>query len=457
MNYIGIDLGSSYIKAVLVDAVAHKVVEQAYRDTPPKEMRKNHHTFEISMDKIVDIVFSLINEYTNRYKDIEGIILSAQMHGFVYSLPNQQDYYVSWQDMRCLDLRPGSQQTYLDYMCALIPEEDMICNGVYFKPSLGICNLYARLCEDKDIPRNGTLYTLGSYLIHVMSGRNITHISSAAPIGYLDVKHHSVNEVLLQRLGLDEMGLPELASDDYEICGFYESNGCKLKVYPDYGDMQVAVLGSGIKENDIVVNTATASQVIRYSPEFISGDYEIRPFFKGAYLYTISNMPGGRNLGVLVDFIKEIAKEFSGINLDTQKIWENIHSKKLHVDKELVVSPNFYKNPHFGNGGRIEGITQDNFHIDTVFASALDNMAQTYWHYIQKLGMRSCDIKQIICAGGVNWKTPELCEAIGRVSGKPWRLSPIPDEAIEGILRLALECQEKQEDSLSDERKIKRG
>lgn len=84
-------------------------------------------------------------------------------------------------------------------------------------------------------------------------------------------------------------------------------------------------------------------------------------------------------------------------------------------------------------------------------------MAQTYWHYIQKLGMRSCDIKQIICAGGVNWKTPELCEAIGRVSGKPWRLSPIPDEAIEGILRLALECQEKQEDSLSDERKIKRG
>lgn len=87
MNYIGIDLGSSYIKAVLVDAVAHKVVEQAYRDTPPKEMRKNHHTFEISMDKIVDIVFSIINEYTNRYKDIEGLsYLPKCMVLYIHSL-----------------------------------------------------------------------------------------------------------------------------------------------------------------------------------------------------------------------------------------------------------------------------------------------------------------------------------------------------------------------------------
>lgn len=444
MKYIGIDLGSSYMKAVLIDAAARKTFGQMNRETPPREAFGNHHIYEISMDKIVNIVRSLIDGYTDRYEDIEGIIISAQMHGFVYSVPGRQDYYVSWQDMRCLGKMPGSQHTYLDYMCSLIPEGDMRCSGVYFKPSLGICNLYTMLQEDSSMPQNGTLYTLGSYLIHALAGRNITHISSAAPLGYVDVKNRTVNKKLLRELGLDKIKLPELAADDCEICGFHESNGCKLKVYPDYGDMQVAALGSGMKENDIVVNTATASQVIRYSSEFIPGNYEIRPFFNGAYLYTISNMPGGRNLGVLVNFIKEIAEEFSGVELHADKIWENIHSRKLHADKELVVSPNFYKNPHFTHGGRIDGITQENFHMDTVFASALDNMAQTYWDYIQQLGMEPDEIGQIICAGGVNWKTPELCEAIGRVSGKPWKLSPIPDEAMEGLLKLALACRKRQ-------------
>ena len=70
-------------------------------------------------------------------------------------------------------------------------------------------------------------------------------------------------------------------------------------------------------------------------------------------------------------------------------------------------------------------------------------MAHTYWKFIQKLGEEEKNIKRIICAGGVNWRTPELCKSIGNVSGKPWVLSPVKNEAVLGLLRIALICSEK--------------
>ena len=85
----------------------------------------------------------------------------------------------------------------------------------------------------------------------------------------------------------------------------YKSNGYSLKIHPDYGDMQISITGSGIRAGDVVVNIATGAQVIRYDTEFKPREYEIRPYLEGSYLYTISNMPSGRNLDVLIRFIKE--------------------------------------------------------------------------------------------------------------------------------------------------------
>ena len=437
MKYIGIDVGSSFLKAVLLDLENDRITDSRSFPSPKKIQGQDSLLFEIPALQISDSIKQLIDGYTSQYNDIEGVILSTQMHGFVYSVPGREDRYISWQDMRCMGNMKDDMQTYIQWLEKEVPAQDMENNGVYIKPSLGLCNLYT-LIHETDIPEDGVLYTLGSYVITQLTGNNICHISNAAPLGLADVRHHCWDHKLIQRLGFDKIRMPEIAEHDFFVCGIYKSNTCSLKIHPDYGDMQVAVLGSRIQEGEVAVNVATAAQVIRYEREFKPGRYEVRPYFQGGYLNTISNMPGGRNLDVLVTFLQESVHELTGISLEKQEIWKYIHEHAEEKQDGLRVQTCFYKNPFYCNGGAIAGITQNNLSIDNLFTAAFKDMAQTYWHHIQDLGTDVKNIRGIVCAGGVCWKTPELCTAVAEVTGQDTRLSPMKDEALAGMFRLSL-------------------
>lgn len=440
MKYIGIDLGSSFVKAVLMDLEQGKIVAQNKMATPAKEPYMNPNYFEIRVQKLVRMVQQLIDGYTEEYPDIEGMIISTQMHGFVYSVPEKEDMYISWQDMRCMNKMHGQEKTYLQWMEEEISPDEMKNHGVYFKPSLGVCNLYTLLDENPDLRRDGELYTLGSYVIYSLTGKNICHISNAAPLGMADVANHCWNKELLKFFHLENIHLPELSENDYGICGYYKSNGCSLKVHPDYGDMQIAIMGSGICEGDVVVNVATGAQVIRYDREFLPGEYEIRPYFEKSYLYTISNMPSGRNLDVLIQFMKETVHKISGEEISAQNVWKTVHEAELCKDDDLRVETSFYRNPYFPDGGAIRGITHANLHLETIFYAAFHDMAETYWHFIQQLGTDKEAIRRLVCAGGVNWKTPEIRQMLSQISKKECVLSPMADEALAGMYQLSLVC-----------------
>lgn len=443
MKYIGVDLGSSFIKAVLMDLEQGQLVEQNKMATPEKDPHENSNYFEISAKKIVEIVKHLVDGYTEKYSDIEGLIISTQMHGFVYSVPEKEDNYISWQDMRCMNKMPGKEKTYLQWMEEKITPKDMEDHGVYLKPSLGICNLYTLLEENKELRRDGKLYTLGSYVIYALTGENVCHISNAAPLGLADVAHHCWNTKIINMFHLENVKLPRLAENDYEICGQYNSNGYFLNVHPDYGDMQIAIAGSGICAGDVVVNVATGAQVIRYDTEFKPGEYEIRPYLEGSYLYTISNMPSGRNLDVLIRFIKETVHKIAGGNISAQDVWKAVHEANLVSDEDLIVETSFYRNPFFSDGGAIRGITHANLHLETIFYAAFRDMAETYWKFIQKLGVDEKAIKRLVCAGGVNWKTPEIRQMLSKISGKECCLSPMVDEVLAGMYQISLLCSGK--------------
>lgn len=443
MKYLGIDLGSSFIKAVLMDLEKQRMISSRKSPAPGRMQNKDPNIFEIPAEELVRSVKILIDSYTKDYKDVEGVIISTQMHGFVYQVPGREDIYVSWQDMRCMNQIPDRESSWLEWMESQIRPEDMQGNGVYLKPSLGVCNLYTMLAQDKTLPRNGEFYTLGSYVIHALTGKNKCHITNAAPTGLADVEKHCWDRKMLERMDLEDMKLPELVQKDYEVCGIYHSNECMLHVHPDYGDMQVAILGSRVGAGDAVANVATGAQVIRYARDFKPGSYEIRPYFEGSYLYTISNMPAGRNLDVLVNFIRESAELITGKKVGSQDVWNQIHKSLSQRDGGLKVETSFYKNPYFPDGGSIRGITHSNLHIGSLFAAAIENMAQTYWDYIKQLGEKPEEIRRIVCSGGVNWKTPELGEKLSQISGKKCQLSPLEDEALSGMYQLALVCSGK--------------
>lgn len=435
MYYIGIDLGSTYIKAALLDIEECRIEKYNRQKMPSRIQNRKDCYYEISASEILKIILYQVDEFAREYSGIKGMILSTQMHGFVYCIKGKADTYVSWQDTRCLNQSGKEEKTYMDVLDQLISEE-LKPNGVHMKPSLGICNLYTLLKEEK-LRSNGELHTLGSYLIHKMTGNNACHITNGAPLGIVNIVEGEWNSEMIGRLGFSEMQFPKLIKEDTEVCGVYRSNGQKISVYADFGDQQCAVLGSMCTSDDAVINIATAAQVLVVDRHFsMDHAYEVRPYFAGRYLKTISNMPSGRNLDVLTGFIQNLVKELTGIILNTEQVWKIIEGSYHGKASGLTVDMAFYQE----RGGSISGITASNFGVYELLAAVFQGMAQAYWENVCRL--RDADrIKRLICVGGVSWKRPELIEAIRNISGKECIRTVVPDEVLFGIYRIALVCE----------------
>ncbi|MEL7647251.1 MAG: FGGY family carbohydrate kinase [Sedimentibacter sp.] len=443
MKYIAIDVGSSFIKTSLFDMKKCVIIEKRKIASPQKLENKDKNIFEISAELLFNTVKEIIDGMSEKYEDIEGVVFSTQMHGFVYDSNcevNKEDIYVSWQDNRCLNIIENEGRSYIEELKELFSKEEMADCGVYIKPSLGLSNLYTMLYEIDNQKRTGKLYTLGSYFISRLTGNNICHITNAAPLGFCDVVNKKWNEKIIKKAGFENIVLPVIAKSDFEVCGIYKSNGQELKIYPDYGDHQISILGSMAGKNDVVINIATASQVSNTTEHFMPGEYETRPFFEGRYMNTISNMPSGRNLDVLIDFIKDTTHIITGISVDTNEIWNSVLKDFKYDLDGLTADVGFYSTPYNMNGGKIGGITYSNFNLNTLFSAAFYNMADVYDKNIKGLCGNNIKVEKLVFSGGVSWRIPKLLEIVSQKTGYPYCHSAIPDEAFSGLFRIALVC-----------------
>lgn len=437
MKYIAIDIGSSFVKSAVLDLDACAIAAEKKFPSPPRAPSDNSRHFEVPAGRYVDMARKLVDDYAVRFDDIAGILLATQMHGFVYATPGREDRYVSWQDLRCLDPMREGGPSYMQHLAEMFPPDEMTRAGVYIKPSLGLCNLYALLGGDSSLPKNGTLFTIGSYIINSLVGANVCHLSNAAPLGMVDVVDSVWNRPLLEKAGLGEVALPELAAKDFQVCGVMRSGGRDIPVHPDFGDQQASILGCLPEANDAVINIATGAQVVMPMDAFRPGPYEVRPYFEKRYINTISNMPAGRGLDVLVNFIRQAATAAVGKDVPAEAVWRAVHDGFVLDPKGLSVDTCFYPVPSQLNGGSVSGISPSNLDLSSLFSAAFTDMARMYWENIQTLA-GDAPVARLVCSGGVSWKNPELLTAIRRTTGKECVLSPIPDESMSGLFRAAL-------------------
>ena len=293
-TFITIDVGSSYIKAVLLNLEKGRIVETEKQATPAKMPSQNPRVFEIAAKEIFETVKDIIADYCKRYSGVEGVLFSTQMHGCVYSDHTYgEDVYISWQDTRCLDDMLGTDFSYMEYLQTRFPIESMQNTGVEIEPALALCNLYVLLHERNfQIGQSAKLYTLGLYLIAGITGKNVCNIQNAAPMGMVDITKGTWRDDILREVGMSGISMPEIVTG-FELCGRGNVAGVNLNVYPDFGDQQMSVLGCGASVDDMILNIATGAQVILLQQGIHFGNYEIRPFFEGIFCNVVSRMPAG--------------------------------------------------------------------------------------------------------------------------------------------------------------------
>jgi sugar (pentulose or hexulose) kinase len=314
--------------------------------------------------------------------------------------------------------------------------------GVEIKPALALCNLFALKSEsnlrfDKSC---WELYTLGSWFISRLTGRNICHITNAAPTGMADSVKGAWRWDIIEKAGFSGLKFPEI-TDDLTVCGEYQFASNFIPVYPDVGDQQVSVLGSGAATGDIVANIATAGQVILINSEFSPGPYEIRPYFEGLYNYVISRMPAGRNFDVPVEFIREIGKRVFEKDVSKEYIWERLKDAMTLQDTQgLEGDISFYETPEKLADGKFSNINYCNLTVNNLFSSLLQDLARVYARQIAVLTSDKSISRKLFFCGGMAHNHPVIMKAVENETSLKAILSVSADEVWNGMFRLALVC-----------------
>lgn len=445
MVYIAIDIGSTYIKSSLLDPKTGEISCRNRAAVSQKISYENPLRFEVEMGGIMDSVMGILSGYTSVRRDIAGILFSTQQHGFVYTDPAfPGDRYVSWQDARCLEPIDETGESVLSMLQKRISLEKMRPTGVYLKPALGMCNLYALIRErGGKITPGAKLYTLGSYIIEKLTGNNVCHVMNAAPIGLADIYNGCWYQELIDELGFGGIEFPKLATD-LSVCGYYEADGQRIAVYPDTGDVQTCIHGGGAQEGDVAVNMATAGQVcmVHRMASIGRGDpryYEIRPHFDGLYCHTISRMPSGRNMEVLVELLADAGRKVFGQDLSVAEIWKKLGSCGSAEDTQgLMVDTSFYETPEHLADGSIQHINRANLTLENLFGAAYADLGRAYAHYIRMMedavGQKAARL--VFCGGAIR-NNPMIQRALERAVGLEGHLFGAGDEVHEGMMRLA--------------------
>ncbi len=265
MQIVGIDIGTTSICGISVDAESGKIIatktvnSNAFLEGKPFEKIQ-------SPKKILDTAFAILEELIN--DDTVSIGVTGHMHGIVYTDKdgNAVSPLYTWQDERGNE--PYKNTTYAKYLGS-------------FSGYGNVTDFYNR--------RNGirpscaeNYCTIHDYLVMRLCSlkKPIVHITDAASFGLYDLENNKFNYDA-------DM---EVVSD-YRIAGSYKNIPVSVAIF----DNQASVFSALKEENELLINVGTGSQVSVVTDKIIDlPNIETRPYFDNKYLVVGSALCGGR-------------------------------------------------------------------------------------------------------------------------------------------------------------------
>jgi sugar (pentulose or hexulose) kinase len=227
--FLGIDLGSSFIKSALFDLERSRVLDIRKTVTTGFIPHELPHK-EIRPEEITSAVQAIIREAAAR-QELQGIVLSSQMQGLLLkdARGNKLTNFISWQDSRGMERRPDGT-SILDRIARTVPAEAMVAGGIQLKSIHSICPLVA-LLED-GAPRDARVLLLGDVVAEALTGEpSRIDPGMAASSGLYSLQTGEWNLPLLEALGLQHLHLPPIAQGR-EPLGYFSAAGQRIPIYP---------------------------------------------------------------------------------------------------------------------------------------------------------------------------------------------------------------------------------
>lgn len=430
MRVLGLDIGSSSVKGAVLDLETGRVSAVTRTSFPDPIMGEPPNHFEISMEALQTCVHQVIAELHQIAPDASQLFCSSQMGGLVLvdEKGRAQSDYISWRDQRTLEAGK-SGRSYLDEIRDSWTSDQFSELGRELKPGSTLALLY--WLKENDQLREGVCPVplaegvLGA-AAHASPTMDVTHA-----LGMLDLRDSTWHLPAFKELGFASIPYAELVQT--KPVGELSTPSGSLTYFASMGDQICALNGVQLQRNELSINVSTGCQVSQRTSEFNPGEYQSRRYLEGDYLNTVTHLPAGRSLNVLVDLLTELSETGKA---DPKQIWDSILGKVEKVaETDLEVNLAFYSSP-FGDFGTIDKITTDNLTVGHLFLAAFQSMAETFLTCAKKISPKS-DWHRLVLSGGLAQQADPLRQAIKTRFKAELRTVNTEEETLLGLLHIA--------------------
>jgi sugar (pentulose or hexulose) kinase len=436
VTFIGIDLGTSFIKGAVLDldALAIRHIERLPFPEPISGLDPAFREF--SPAEIVAVTRALLDRLRHHAPEAAGLVLCSQLHGLVLTTDDGRATAnaITWQDQRALQPFPGGPGSYFDELNRRLTPEQRRQLGNEARPGVPLCYLFW-LRENGKLPaETAVAAALPSFVVANLCGGAVkSDITNAFAHGALDVTRLDWHRPVIGKLGLDGVRWPEIVPQG-TVVGEYGGGTHCLPVFAPVGDYHCSQAGAFLEEGELSVNISTGSAVIQLARGCEFGDFQTRPWFDARFLKTITHIPGGRALNALVGLLSELA-EAQGLEL--RDPWDYILEEAAKVGAtDLRVDPAFYFSA-MGDRGAMANIREENLRVGHLFCATFAGMAENYARCAARLAPTR-DWTRLVFSGGVALKVTLLRRLICDRLGQTHRLAASAEDTLLGLLVLAL-------------------
>lgn len=275
MLYIGVDLGTSAVKLLLMDGEGkiQKIVSKEYPlyfPHPGWSEQKPEDWLEQTKNGIRELVSECDKE------EVAGISFGGQMHGLV-ALDAQDNVIrpaILWNDGRT-----GEETNYLNNVIGKDKLSEYTAN-IAFAGFTAPKILWMKKNEPENFEKISKIMLPKDYLAYMLSGSFCSDVSDASGMLLMDVKNRCWSKEMMDICGITEEQLPKLY-ESYEVVGVLKKEVAEelglsenVKVIAGAGDNAAAAVGTGtVGEGMCNISLGTSGTIFISSKKFGVDEY----------------------------------------------------------------------------------------------------------------------------------------------------------------------------------------
>jgi sedoheptulokinase len=425
MKFIGLDIGTTSICGVLLDARNRRIRSVTAANDSWIRTRKNCERIQ-DPARILAWVQRVLRKLAAGHQDISGIGVTGQMHGILYSDKNGRaaSPLYTWQDARG-SLRCSGTRTYAAELSRI--------TGYPLAPGFGMVTHWYNL-QNGLVPKSArALCTIHDFAVMHLCGRTVpvTDPTDAASLGAFDLREGCFDTRALNKAGIATSLLPGVVPSASRV-GDWRG----VPVHVALGDNQSSFLGS-VRDvmHTLLLNIGTGGQVSAFSRTFVKAEgLDLRPFPGGGYLLVGALLCGGKAYALLEDFFRKTAAFFSlpaeGTDFYSRmnRVDPSQLADKINVDTRFAGTR---QDPSIR--GLIGKLSMDNFTPEHLIAGFLEGMTgELYDFYLRIPPKVRRNIRALAGSGNGLRMNPLLRSIISRRFGRRIRIPSHSEEAAVG-------------------------